>query len=155
MIVEQRLIELGITLRPAAVPIGSYVSWQRDGDMLYFSGAGPMRDGKPTVSGRLGDDITIEQGYAAARESAINLVCALKAAIGDLDKVAQIVKVLGFVRATPEFTQQPAVINGASDLLVEVFGDRGRHARSAVGVSSLPGGIPVEVEMIVRVKGEC
>ena len=152
MHIEKRLSELGIELLPAVSPIANYVSCQRAGDLLFFSGAGPMRDGVPTMVGRLGDDLTVEQGYAAAREGAINLLCALKAAVGDLDKVEQIVKVLGFVRCTDDFGSQPAVINGASDLFVEVFGDRGRHARAAVGTNALPMGTPVEVEIIVRVK---
>lgn len=102
--------------------------------------------------GRLGESLSIEQGYAAAREGAVNLIAALKSAVGDLDNVEQIVKLLGVVNCTPGFSSQLAVINGASDLLVEVFGDKGRHARSAVGTNALPMGIPVEVEMIVQIK---
>jgi len=152
MHIEKRLSALGIELLPAVHPVANYVGYQRAGDLLFFSGAGPMRDGIPSMTGRLGDDLTIEQGYAAAREGAINLLCALKAAVGDLDKVEQIVKVLGFVRCTDDFDGQPAVINGASDLFVEVFGDKGRHARAAVGTNALPMGTPVEVEMIVKVR---
>jgi len=152
MEIEKRLEQLGIEIAPAVAPVANYVSVQQVGNLLFFSGAGPLRDGKPTIVGRLGDDLTVEQGYAAAREGAINLICALKATLGDLDRVEQIVKLLGFVRCTPDFGSQPAVINGASDLFVEVFGDRGRHARSAVGTNALPMGIPVEVEMIVQVK---
>jgi len=152
MEIEKRLEQLGIEIAPAVAPVANYVSVQQVGNLLFFSGAGPLRDGKPTIVGRLGDDLTVEQGYAAAREGAINLICALKATLGDLDRVEQIVKLLGFVRCTPDFGSQPTVINGASDLFVEVFGDRGRHARSAVGTNALPMGIPVEVEMIVQVK---
>lgn len=152
MIAEKRLQELGIEIKEAVSPLANYVSVQRSGDLLFFSGAGPLRDGKPTMVGRLGENVTVEQGYTAAREGAVNLICALKGYLGDLDRVEQIVKLLGFVNCTPDFGAQPAVINGASDLFVEVFGEKGRHARSAVGTNALPMGIPVEVEMIVRIK---
>jgi enamine deaminase RidA (YjgF/YER057c/UK114 family) len=153
MLIEKRLEELGIVLPEAAAPLANYVSVQRSGDLLFLSGSGPIKGGMPTMVGRLGDDITIEQGYAAAREGAINLIAVLKKTLGDLDDVEQVVKLLGFVRCTDDFTAQPAVINGASDLLVEVFGEKGRHARSAVGTNALPMGMPVEVELIVKVKG--
>lgn len=152
MLIEKRMQELGIPLMDAVDPVANYVSVQRSGDLLFLSGAGPVRGGKATMTGRLGESVTLEQGYAAAREGAINLVCALKSYLGDLDRVEQIVKLLGFVHCTPDFEAQPQVINGASDLFVEVFGDKGRHARSAVGVSALPMGIPVEVEVIVRIR---
>lgn len=152
MKIEKRLSELGIEIKEAVAPLANYVSVQQSGDLLFLSGAGPLRDGKPTMTGCLGGGVTIEQGYAAAREGAVNLLCALKGYLGDLDRVEQIVKLLGFVNCTPDFGQQPAVINGASDLFVEVFGDKGRHARSAVGTCALPMGIPVEIELIVRVK---
>lgn len=152
MLIEKRLEELGIEIKEAVSPLANYVSVQRSGDLLFFSGAGPVRDGKATMVGRLGDTISVEQGYAAAREGAINLICALKGYLGDLDRVEQIVKVLGFVNCTADFGAQPAVINGASDLFVEVFGEKGRHARSAVGTNALPLGIPVEVEIIVKIR---
>ncbi len=152
MLIEKRLTELGIEIKEAVSPIANYVSVQQCGNLLFLSGAGPVRDGKATLIGRLGENLSLEQGYAAAREGAINLICALKSHLGDLDRVEQIVKLLGFVNCTADFTKQPAVINGASDLLVEVFGDKGRHARSAVGTNSLPMGIPVEVEIIVQIK---
>ncbi|MCL2368557.1 MAG: RidA family protein [Oscillospiraceae bacterium] len=153
MLIEKRLEELGIELQEAVAPMANYVTAQRSGDLLFLAGAGPLRDGKATIVGKLGDNMTIEEGYAAARESAINLICNLKSQVGDLDKVDQILKILAFVNCTPDFEDQPAVINGCSDLLVEVFGDKGRHARSAVGTNSLPCGIPVEiVEMVVRIK---
>lgn len=152
MQIEKRMQELGIPLQDAVAPVANYVSVQRSGELLFLSGAGPVRGGKATMTGRLGESVTIEQGYAAAREGAVNLICALKSYLGDLDRVEQIVKLLGFVNGTPDFGAQPQVINGASDLFVEVFGDKGRHARSAVGVSSLPMGIPVEVEIVVRVR---
>jgi enamine deaminase RidA (YjgF/YER057c/UK114 family) len=143
---------LGIVIEPASTPIVNYVSVQRSGNLLFFSGADPLRDGRATMVGRLGDDLSIEQGYKAARVGAICLIAALKSEVGDLDQVEQIVKLTGFVNCASGFTSQPAVINGASDLFVEVFGDKGRHARSAVGVSALPMGIPVEIEMIARVR---
>ena len=150
--VEKKLGELGIELPAATGPIANYVSVQRVGELLFFSGAGPLKEGKATMAGMVGRELTVEQGYAAAREGAINLIAALKKSVGDLDNVVQIVKVLGFVRCTDDFERQPAVLNGASDLFVEVFGERGRHARSAVGTNALPMGIPVELEMIVQVK---
>lgn len=152
MIIEKRLAELNIELKEAVSPLANYVSVQQTDNLLFLSGAGPLRDGKPTMVGRLGESLTVEQGYAAAREGAINLICALKSHLGDLDRIEQIVKVMGFVNCTKDFGKQPAVINGASDLFVEVFGDKGRHARSAVGTNALPMGIPVEVEIIVKIK---
>ncbi len=152
MQIEKRLEELGIEVKEAVAPVANYVSVQRAGDLLFLSGAGPVRGGKASMTGRVGEGVSVEQGYAAAREGAVNLICALKGALGDLDRVEQIVKLVGFVNAAPGFEAQPQVVNGASDLLVEVFGDKGRHARSAVGVASLPLNIPVEVEIIVKVK---
>jgi len=152
MNIEKRLDELGIVLPEVVAPLANYVSWQQCGNLLFFSGTGPLSGGKPTLLGKLGDEVSIEQGYAAARDTAINMLAAIKKAVGDLDNVEQIVKLLGFVRCTDDFTDQPAVMNGASDLFVAVFGDKGRHARSAIGTNALPMGIPVEIEMIVRIK---
>ena len=152
MLVEKRLEELGIKLPQAAAPIANYVSIVQTGDLLFMSGAGPITEGKVSLTGALGVDVSVEQGYAAAREGAINIIAALKGYLGDLDRVEQIVKLLGFVRCSSDFAQQPAVINGASDLFVEVFGDKGRHARSAVGTNALPLNMPVEVEAVVRIK---
>ncbi|MGM9533877.1 MAG: RidA family protein [Intestinibacter sp.] len=152
--IEKRLEELNINLSQGPSPVANYVSMQRAGDVLYFSGAGPIIDGKIIYQGRLGENISIEEGYDAAKIAAINLLAVLKREIGDLDKVEQIVKVLGFVSSTNDFYNQPAVIDGASDLLVEVFGDNGRHARCAVGTNVLPMNLPVEVDMIVKLKSE-
>jgi len=149
---EKRLAELGLELPDPPNPIANYVSVRRVGNLLFFSGAGPIRDGVPTITGRLGADVTLEQGYAAAREAALNLIACLKREIGNLDNLMQVVKLQGFVNSTDDFKAQPGVINGASDLLVEVFGERGRHARTAVGTNALPMGIPVEIEMIVEVR---
>jgi enamine deaminase RidA (YjgF/YER057c/UK114 family) len=151
---EQRLKELGIELAPAIGPLANYVNAVRTGNLLYLAGKGPGLAGQPMPSGKVGRDFTIEQGYEYARQTGLSLIAVMKAELGDLDKVTRIVKVLGMVNATPEFGHQPEVINGCSDLFVEVFGDRGKHARSAVGLGSLPRGIPVEIEVIVEVEGE-
>jgi enamine deaminase RidA (YjgF/YER057c/UK114 family) len=150
---EQRLKELGIELAPASGPLANYVNAVRTGNLLYLAGKGPGLPGQPMPSGKVGRDFTIEQGYEYARQTGLNLIAVMKAELGDLDKVTRIVKVLGMVNAMPEFGHQPEVINGCSDLFVEVFGDRGKHARSAVGLGSLPRGIPVEIEVIVEVEG--
>jgi enamine deaminase RidA (YjgF/YER057c/UK114 family) len=149
---EQRLKELGIELAKATSPMANYVNAVRTGNLLYLAGKGPGLSGGPLPVGKVGRDLTIEQAYVHARETGLNLIAVMKAELGDLDRVKRIVKVLGMVNATPEFGHQPEVINGCSDLFVEVFGDRGRHARSAVGMGSLPRGIPVEIEVIVEVE---
>ena len=150
---EERLAELGITLPDAPPPVASYVPFVRTGNLLYLAGLGPAdRPDGTSPTGRLGQDLTVEEGYEAARLTGINLLARLRGAVGDLDRVKQIVKLLSMVNSTPEFREQPAVANGCSDLLVEVFGDRGRHARSAVGMASLPNNIPVEIEMIVEIE---
>lgn len=151
--IDQKIDALGIVLPDAPAPMANYVSVQKAGDIWFFSGAGPMKEGKPTMKGRLGENLTIEEGYQAAREGGINLISALKRALdGDWDKLEQIVKIQGFVSSTNDFYDQPKVINGISDLLVEVFGDKGKHARMAIGTNVLPFETPVEVEMIVKVK---
>jgi enamine deaminase RidA (YjgF/YER057c/UK114 family) len=149
---ERRLKELGIALAKASSPIGSYANAVRTGNLLYLAGKGPGLPGQPLPTGKVGRDLTVEQAYGYARETGLNLLAVMKAELGDLDRVKRIVKVLGMVNAVPEFGQQPEVINGCSDLFVEVFGERGRHARSAVGMGSLPRGIPVEIEVIVEVE---
>jgi enamine deaminase RidA (YjgF/YER057c/UK114 family) len=151
MQVEKRLAEAGIELPNPPNPIANYVTVRRVGNLLFLSGAGPLREGVPTMIGRLGAEVTLEQGYAAARQAALNLIASLKREIGDLDKLVQVVKIQGFVNCTDDFKDQPKVINGASDVLVEVFGEKGRHARTALGTNALPMGIPVEVEMIAEV----
>ncbi len=149
---EKRLAELGIVLPDSPAPLANYVSVQWTDNILYLSGSGPVSAGRPTITGRLGDNVTMEQGYAAAREAGLNLLATLKRELGELDRVEQIVKLLGFVASTDDFYAQPAVINGASDLFIEVFGARGWHARSALGTNVLPFNIPVEVEIIVKVR---
>ena len=151
--VEEKLKKLGYTLSEPTAPVGSYIPAYRTGNLVYLAGAGPHREDGSRIVGKLGRDLTVEEGYEAARRCALSSLANLKAAIGDLDKVVHFVKVLGMVNSDPDSTEPPAVINGYSDLLVEAFGERGRHARSAVGMAALPFGIPVEVEAIVEVEG--
>jgi enamine deaminase RidA (YjgF/YER057c/UK114 family) len=154
MSVEQRLKELGIVLPAVGGPIGNYVHAKRVGNLLYLSGKGPPEgaDGR-MPKGKLGAGMSIEEGYRHARQVGLVLIAAIRDALdGELDRVEDVVKVLSMVNAAPDFEDHPKVVNGCSDLFVEVFGERGRHARSAVGMSSLPGGIPVEIEVIVSVR---
>jgi enamine deaminase RidA (YjgF/YER057c/UK114 family) len=150
--IEARLKELGIIVPVAAAPLASYVPTVQTGSLLFVSGQVTLKDGKREFVGKLGRDFSTEQGNQAARLCALNIVAQLKAALGDLDRVKRIVKLTGFVNAMPDFAEQPQVVNGASDLLGEIFGDKGKHARSAVGVGSLPGGVACEVEAIVEVE---
>jgi enamine deaminase RidA (YjgF/YER057c/UK114 family) len=149
---EQRLKEKGLELPPKPSPMAQYVSSVRTGNLVLVAGHGPHKGGELIFRGKLGQDMDVETGYQAAQLVALNMLASLKAEIDDLDRVKRIVKLLGMVNCLPDFGQQPEVINGASDLLVHVFGERGRHARSAVGMSSLPRGISVEIEMIVEVE---
>jgi enamine deaminase RidA (YjgF/YER057c/UK114 family) len=148
---EARIKELGITLPSPAKPMGNYVPGVRVGNLLFLSGHGPIRvEGQPLTRGKVGRDMSTEDAYKVAREVGINLLGSARAVLGSLDKVKRVVKVLGMVNAVESFGEQPKVINGFSDLMVEVFGENGRHARSAVGMGSLPAGIPVEIEMILE-----
>jgi enamine deaminase RidA (YjgF/YER057c/UK114 family) len=147
---SDRLAELGITLPSVPTPAGAYIPARRVGDLVYTSGQVPMVDGKPAALGKLGAEIDAEEGYRLARICALNALAAIDALVG-IDSVSGVVKVLGFVASASGFTGQPGVVNGASDLLGEIFGETGRHARSAVGVAELPLGVPVEVELIVQV----
>ncbi|MBK9343295.1 MAG: RidA family protein [Dehalococcoidia bacterium] len=151
MTVAQRLNELGIELATPRPPQANYVSAVRTGNLIFLSGTGPYLPDGGLVTGKVGAELTVEQGYAAARWAMLALLANLQAELGDLERVARVVKLLGMVNCTVDFTRQPEVINGASDLLVEVFGERGRHARSAVGMFALPRNIAVEIEMIVEV----
>ena len=148
MKIEKRLEELGITLPEPVNPVATYVRYVQTGNLLYISGSGPAAD-QPT--GKLGADLTVEQGYQAARSVGLGLIATAREALGDLDRVVRVVKLLGMVNCTPDFGDQPKVINGCSDLMVEVFGDAGKHARSAVGFVALPSQIPVEIEVILEV----
>jgi enamine deaminase RidA (YjgF/YER057c/UK114 family) len=153
MSVEQRLTELGITLPAVGGALGNYVHAKRVGNLVYLSGKGPQREDGSMPRGKLGAGVSVDEGYRHARQVGLVLIAAMKEALGgDLDRVEGIVKVLGMVNAAPDFEDHPRVVNGCSDLFVEVFGEAGRHARSAVGMSSLPAGIPVEIEVIVAVK---
>ena len=151
MKIEGRLKELGIALPKVGSAMGTYVHAKRVGDLLYLSGKGVLSDGK-MLKGKLGAGMSVEEGYRHARQVGLVLISAMKDALGgELDRVTDVIKVLGMVNAAADFEDHPKVINGCSDLFVEVFGERGRHARSAVGMSSLPAGIPVEIEVIVAV----
>jgi enamine deaminase RidA (YjgF/YER057c/UK114 family) len=149
--IDAKLTELGLSLPAAAAPVGNYVPTTTTGNLIFTSGQITLDNGTIAFIGKLGQEFSVEQGYAAAKLCAINVIAQVKAALGgDLDRVVRVVKVVGFVNCLPDFNDQPAVVNGASDLFVQVFGDKGKHARSAVGVSSLPRGVAVEVEAIVE-----
>jgi enamine deaminase RidA (YjgF/YER057c/UK114 family) len=147
--VEQRLEELGIELPAPAQPVATYVRYVQTGNVLYISGTGPSAEQPP---GKLGADLDIDAGYRIARNVGISIIATIKQALGDLDRVKRVVKLLGMVNCTPDFSDQPKVINGCSDLMVEVFGEAGRHARSAVGFVALPNQIAVEIEVIIEVE---
>lgn len=151
---EARLDSLGVILRDQGIPVANYVHVVRSGNLLFLAGKGPKQANGENVIGKLGDDLSLEEGYTAAREVGINQLSVLKMELGNLNKVKRIVKVHGMVNAVSDFTEHSKVINGYSDLMVAVFGDYGKHARAAVGMGSLPGNIAVEVEMIVEVFGE-
>ena len=149
---DKKLKELNIQLFEPAKPMANYVKAVRTGNLLFIAGHGPTKADGSNITGKVGKDLTVEQGYHAARQTGIAILSTLKAELGDLNKVKRIVKVLGMVNCTENFTDQPKVINGFSDLMVSVFGEKGKHARSAVGMYALPINISVEVEMIVEVE---
>ncbi len=151
MSADQKMKELGLILPQPPKPIANYVPAVKTGNLLFVSGHGPYNDGKTKISGKVGRELTIEEGYQTARNVALNCLASVKATIGDLDKVKRVVKLLGMVNCTDDFKDQPKVINGCSDLLVAIFGDVGKHARSAVGMQALPNQIPVEIEMILEI----
>ncbi|CAN5692120.1 RidA family protein [soil metagenome] len=146
--VDERLKELGITLPEPATPIATYVRYYQTGNLLFISGTAPGDRAKP---GKLGRDLTVEEGYEVAREVGLSIIATAQDALGDLDRVKRVVKLLGMVNSMPDFIDQPKVINGCSDLMVEVFGEAGRHTRSAVGFAALPGNIAVEIECMMEV----
>jgi enamine deaminase RidA (YjgF/YER057c/UK114 family) len=151
--IDQRLKELGITLPDASSPVATYVNAvTTEGNLVFLAGKGPQNADGTYVTGKVGKDLTVEQGYAAARLTGLQQLASLKAHLGDLDRVRQIVKVTGMVNCHSDFTNQPEVMNGYSDLMVEVFGEKGRHARTSIGVNALPRNIAVEVEMIVEIE---
>jgi len=151
---EARLAELGITLPKPPSPVANYVNGVQSGNLIFLAGKGPKRADGTEIRGKLGADLTIEEGYEGARLTAINQLAVLKSMLGNLNRVERVVKVHGMVNSDPNFVEQPSVINGFSDLIVAVFGERGRHARAAVGMASLPRGQAVEIEMIVEVREE-
>ena len=151
MSAEEKLKELGLTLPQPPTPVANYVRAVKTGNLLFVSGHGPYNDGKTKVSGKVGRELTLDEGYQVARNVALNCLATIKATIGDLDKVKRFVKLLGMVNCTDDFKDHPKVINGCSDLLVAIFGEAGRHARSAVGMQALPNQIPVEIEMILEI----
>ena len=150
MTIEARLAELAIAIPVLAVPAGAYVPYVVTGNLVFTAGQLPFTDGALPATGKLGAEISAEDGKAYARTAALNALAAVQEAIGSLDRVTRIVKLVGFVASEPSFSGQPGVINGASEVLAEIFGDLGRHARSAVGVAVLPLDSPVEVELIVE-----
>jgi enamine deaminase RidA (YjgF/YER057c/UK114 family) len=152
MSAEKKLKELGLELPPPFKSVGNYVGGVRTGNLLFMSGCGPRLNDGSAITGKLGKDLTIEQGYQAARQVGLNMLNNIRMELGSLDKVKRVVKVLGMVNATPEFSDTPKVMNGFSDLFVEVFGENGRGARSAVGMITLPSQIAVEVEMVLEVE---
>ncbi len=148
---EAKLAELGITLPQPPKPVANYVNGVQTGNLIFLAGKGPKAADGSELHGKLGQEVSIEEGYAGARLTAINQMAVLKDMLGNLNRVKRVVKVLGMVNSDPDFVDQPKVINGFSDLIVEVFGERGKHARAAVGMASLPRGQSVEIEMIVEV----
>lgn len=148
---DKKLKDMGIELFPPSKPMGSYVKAVRTGNLLYLAGSGPTRADGSNITGKVGRELTLEQGVDAARQAGISILSTLKGELGDLNKVKRVVKVLGMVNCTENFTDQPKVMNGFSDLMVAVFGDKGKHARSAVGMYALPSNIAVEIEIIVEV----
>lgn len=151
MSVEQKLIQLGITLPAPPKPVATYVPAVQAGDLLFLSGVIPFRNGKLTVEGKLGRDLTVEQGYEAARVALLNALAIVRSEIGTLDRVRKVVRLVGHVASAEGFVQQPAVVNGASDLLVRIFDDAGRHARVAIGAAELPLNSPIELELILQI----
>jgi enamine deaminase RidA (YjgF/YER057c/UK114 family) len=152
MQIEAKLTQMGLSLPDPPQPVAAYLPALQVGDLLFLSGTTCYMDGSPLFIGRVGKELTVEQGYTAARQTMLNLLSIAKAELGTLDRVERIVKVNGYVNSTPDFNRQPEVINGASDLLEQVLGEHGKHARTSIGVNVLPGDIPVEIEMILQVK---
>ena len=152
MSIEEKLKELGIELKSPPTPVANYIPVQQTGNLIYLSGQGPRDESGIFITGKVGSDISAEEAYDLSRNTAINLLSAMNAYLGSLDKVVKIVKVFGMVNAEQNFIDHPKVINGCSDFFVEIFGDKGRHARSAVGMGSLPNNMAVEIEIIVEVE---
>ena len=152
MKIEHKIKELGLILPEAPKPVAEYIPAKKIGNLVFTSGQGPIKDGKFIYVGKIGGELSLKEGYESAKICAINCLAAIKSVIGSLDKIDEIIKVKGYVNSTSDFYRQPEVVNGASELIVKIFGKKGKHARSALGTSVLPGNIPVELEMIVKVK---
>ncbi|OQX83244.1 hypothetical protein B6D60_10790 [candidate division KSB1 bacterium 4484_87] len=152
MKIEEKLKSMGFSLPPTPKPVAAYIPAILSGDLVYTSGQIPVSEGRLQITGKVGTDVTKEQAYEAAKLCALNALAAVKGVIGDLENIEQVIKVVGFVASAEGFTEQPAVINGASEFLGELLGEKGVHARSAVGVAELPLNVPVELEMIVKIK---
>jgi enamine deaminase RidA (YjgF/YER057c/UK114 family) len=151
--IEKKLAELGLELPPPVAPVAAYVGYKKSGNLVFVSGQLPLKGGKPTQTGKLGAGVTTEQGYEAARQCALNILSQLKSAVGgDWSKVVQVIRLGGFVACVPEYVDAPKCINGASELMVKLFGEAGEHARAAVGVASLPANVSVEVEATFEIK---
>jgi enamine deaminase RidA (YjgF/YER057c/UK114 family) len=149
---EKKILELGLKLPEPNAPLANYVPAVISGKLIFVSGHGPVRDGKVKTTGKLGRELTQEEGYQTARSAGINCLASVKATLGSLDRVKRVVKLLGMVNCTEDFKDTPKVVNGCSDLLVEIFGEAGKHARSAVGMQALPNDMPVEIEMILEIE---
>ncbi len=154
MEIEAHLKKLGLTLPDPPKPVGAYLTARQAGNLLFLSGTTCYTPDGLLFKGRLGKELTLSEGYASARQTMLNLLSVAKTALGDLDRVEGVVKLNGYVNSTPDFERQPEVINGASDLLEQVFGERGKHARTSIGVNALPGNIPVEIEMVLQVRSK-
>ncbi|SIQ35503.1 RidA family protein [Halanaerobium kushneri] len=152
--VEAKIKELGLELPETPAPIAEYIPAKRVNDLVYVSGQGPISKGKFIHIGKVGESVSLDEGYQSAQQCCLNALAAVKSVVGSLDEIEEIVKLRGFVNSTDDFLEQPKVINGASELLVKIFGEKGRHARAALGTSVLPDDIPVELEMIVKVKSD-
>jgi len=152
MKIEDKLKKLGLSLSEVPKPVAEYVPAKRVGNLVFCSGQGPVKDGEFAYIGRLGVEVSLKEGYEAAKICALNCLAAIKSVTGSLDNIDEIIKLKGFVNSAPDFYRQPEVINGASELMVKIFGDKGKHARCALGTSVLPSNIPVELEMIVSIK---
>lgn len=152
MEIENKVRKLGMELPEVPKPVATYVPAVRSGNYVFTSGQGPFIKGKLMHTGKVGGNLTVEEGYECAKLTAMNCLAAIKSLIGDLDRVKQIIRVTGFINSAPGFEDQPKVLNGASDLLVQIFGEKGKHARLALGASELPMGTPVEIEMVVEVQ---
>jgi len=153
-LIEAKLAELGYQLPPPPEPVGNYLSATRSGNIMWMAGVGSRRADGSSITGKLGAELSVDQGYEAARWCALNLLARMKAELGDLDKVTRILKVVGMVNSAPNFAEQARVVDGASDLFVDLYGDRGRHSRSAPGMGALPGGTAVIVECVIELASE-